>query len=200
MITNRELWLVTLAERLRTPFAMEGKPLPEKLHISVGFPSRGALSRSKQSIGECWNADASTDGVHQIFISPVIGDALRAGDILVHELCHAALPAGTRHNRTFAALAKALGLEGKPTATVAGADLIVRLNGLIEDLGPYPQPALRADALQRKKQSTRLLKATCSECGYTVRTTAKWLAIGAPICPTDEVAMTADTDESEDGE
>ena len=36
----------------------------------------------------------------------------------------------------------------------------------------------------KKPQSTRLLKAECGECGYTVRVTKKWLeAKGAPICP-----------------
>lgn len=36
-----------------------------------------------------------------------------------------------------------------------------------------------------KKQSTRLIKATCTheECGYNVRVTSKWLEIGPPHCP-----------------
>ena len=35
-----------------------------------------------------------------------------------------------------------------------------------------------------KKQTTRLKKLKCSECGYTVRTTAKWIeTLGAPLCP-----------------
>ena len=39
-----------------------------------------------------------------------------------------------------------------------------------------------------RKQSTRMLKVSCNdlECpayGYTVRTSAKWLAVGAPKCP-----------------
>lgn len=39
---------------------------------------------------------------------------------------------------------------------------------------------------------SRLVKAACQQCGYTVRVTRKWLAVGAPICPTDNVAMTED--------
>jgi predicted NBD/HSP70 family sugar kinase len=197
---NRELWLATLVDRLRPEFQASGAPLPERLHVSVGFPAKGATRTKGARIGECWPPSASADGSHQLFISPVIGDGLRAGDILVHELCHAALPPDTGHNKTFEALARKLGLAGKPTATVASSELVVRLNGLMEDLGPYPQPALRADALQRKKQSTRLLKAICEHCGYTVRVTAKWLAIGAPLCPTDETPMTVDDSETEDGE
>ena len=35
-----------------------------------------------------------------------------------------------------------------------------------------------------KKQTTRLIKVFCPDpgCGYTVRTTAKWLAVGTPTC------------------
>lgn len=33
------------------------------------------------------------------------------------------------------------------------------------------------------KQSTRLKKCECSQCGYTVRVTQKWLEIGPPHCP-----------------
>jgi len=34
-----------------------------------------------------------------------------------------------------------------------------------------------------KTQTTRLRKACCAECGYTVRVTAKWLEVGPPHCP-----------------
>ena len=45
----------------------------------------------------------------------------------------------------------------------------------------------------RKKQTTRLIKCSCSACGYTARTSRKWLdTAGAPICPTDKKAMVCD--------
>lgn len=34
----------------------------------------------------------------------------------------------------------------------------------------------------KKKQGTRLLKAECEKCGYTVRVTKTWLAVGMPAC------------------
>jgi hypothetical protein len=38
-----------------------------------------------------------------------------------------------------------------------------------------------------KKQGTRMIKVQCSsecECGgYVVRTTAKWIEVGMPVCP-----------------
>lgn len=36
----------------------------------------------------------------------------------------------------------------------------------------------------RKVQSTRLLKACCTSCGYTVRVTKRWADKGLPVCPT----------------
>lgn len=35
-----------------------------------------------------------------------------------------------------------------------------------------------------KKQTTRLLKVECGQCGYTARVTRKWLEVGPPGCPT----------------
>jgi hypothetical protein len=32
------------------------------------------------------------------------------------------------------------------------------------------------------EQPTRLLKLFCRACGYTVRTTTKWVAVGLPVC------------------
>lgn len=185
---NREDWLHGMADRLAPAFAAAGRIVPVKLAISVGFPSRGATSVRQQRIGECWAPTASPDGTVHIFISPVIAEGVRAADVLIHELCHAVLPPKTRHNRTFAALAREMGLDGKPTATTASPDLLKRLNSLVADIGPYPHAPL---LVMRKMatQSTRLLKVSC-ECGYTVRVTRQWLDKGAPICPIDGVEMT----------
>lgn len=40
-----------------------------------------------------------------------------------------------------------------------------------------------------RKGKTYLVKCECSECGYTVRTTQKWLDVGLPICPVDKIGM-----------
>lgn len=46
----------------------------------------------------------------------------------------------------------------------------------------------------KPKQTTRLLKAACNECGYTVRVTQRWLDIGPPHCP-QHGAMSAATED-----
>ncbi len=186
---NRETWLHEMVGRIAPSFAEAGYTLPSSIAVSVGFPSRGALSTKKQRIGECWYPATAADGqTSTIFVSPVLTEGVRVADVLVHELCHAVLPFGVKHKAPFAKLAAKMGLVGKPTATEAGMELVERLNAHIKEVGPYPHAAL-TPFLQEKKQSTRMLKVSCGECGYTVRLTQKWLDLGAPLCPSHNLPM-----------
>lgn len=110
---NREAWLEALAEKLRSDFESVGLPLPEVIHYAPGFPSKMALSKKKRRIGEHWHGRASKDSGHQIFISPLLTDDIEVAETLVHELLHAALPAGSKHGPKFKAGMQKLGLEGK---------------------------------------------------------------------------------------
>lgn len=195
---TREEWLNELSVKLRPMFEDAGHPLPANLRISVGFPPRGGTSLRKPVIGVCFYSDASDDQTFEIFISPTIGDGLRASDVLVHELCHAVLPKGTKHNRTFAKLAKKMGLDGKPTATIASDELAATLTDLIADLGDYPHAELHP-LIERKKQTTRMLKAACAECGYTIRVSKQWLEVKTPICPVHGRDMEYDAPEEDPG-
>jgi len=129
----------------------------------------------------------SADKTHEIFVSPTVADSLHAGGILMHEIIHAIVGTHEGHKGPFVTLARAVGLEGKPTATNPGKALTRRLNALIGELGPYPHATL--SLIQIKKAGTRLIKVACPACGYTVRATRKWLEIGSPICPTDKIDM-----------
>lgn len=51
----------------------------------------------------------------------------------------------------------------------------------------WPAGALTRSMI--KKKGTYLIKCECPDCGYVVRTTAKWLELGDPICPVDNVGM-----------
>jgi hypothetical protein len=165
---------------LRPDFARLGAPVPAALHVSIGFPSTRALRRR---IGECWPPEASRDGIPHLFVSPLLGDALPVLATLVHELVHAAVGTRARHGAPFRRLAVALGLAGRMTATVAGPALEAQLRDLAARLGPFPHAGLVAGAAGRPKQSTRLLKLSCPACGYTIRATARWIAVGLPVCP-----------------
>jgi hypothetical protein len=184
---TREEWLITLAEMMRPVFADLGYTLPEKLRVSVGWPSSKALAGKggSRAIGQCFYPECSKDKATELFISPVLEDGMRVADTLAHELAHAALGKGHGHGPKFARVAKALGLEGKPTNTVAGEAFIQWAKPLVAALGKYPHAALDVTKGQTK-QSTRMLKVSCPECGYSVRTTQKWLDVGTPTCPCGE--------------
>jgi len=85
------------------------------------------------------------------------------------------------HKGKFPRLAKAIGLEGKMTATTAGETLAARLRAMTDAIGPYPHAEL-THSNAPKKQGCRLLKVVC-ECGCVVRMTRKWLdEVGPPTC------------------
>jgi hypothetical protein len=174
---TREEWLNASAEVFRPWFEDEGHEYPVPLRISCGLA--GARIGGKR-IGECWSDEASKDSAREVFISPELDDPTRVLDVLLHELCHAVLPFGVGHGKPFARLATALGLAGRMTATYASPELQERLNAISADLGPYPHAALTAAA--RKKQTTRMLKIECPDCGYTARAALKWIAVGIPTC------------------
>lgn len=184
----REAWLYQLAEHLRPIIAEHGAECPA-VRIGVGFTSGGIRGRS---IGECWAPEATADQTHAIFLRPNEDDGPNVAATLLHEMIHAAVGIDAKHGPKFRAVAVACGLEGKMTATHAGPDLAARLHTLCEQLGPYPHAALTGGATTAKpKQTTRMVKIECPECGYVCRTTRKWLdEAGAPICPTDHEPMT----------
>lgn len=179
---TREEWLQACVDVLRPAFKAAGQPLREAIRVSCAFPKRAR----NRAIGQHWSPEASTDKHHEIFISPVLDQPLRVADVLAHELVH------THHANhkpsEFGKLARALDLEGKLTATMGGEKFKQRFGKGIAALGVYPHKAMRMTATG--KQSTRLLKCECEQCGYVARVTRKWIeAAGAPICPEDEIAM-----------
>lgn len=184
---NREQWLTEATERLRPLFIEAGLSVPE-IRVSVGWPSKGATSNKNRTIGQCWYGESAEDGLPQVFISPVLSEPVDVLGTLVHEMLHAALPTDTGHKGAFVTGMKAIGLVGKPTATSAGSELEARLRDVAEALGEFPHAKLNPVA--KPKQSTRLIKAMCADCGYTVRVTRKWLdEVGAPICPCNNESM-----------
>ena len=113
----------------------------------------------------------------------MVDDPLQVFATLVHELAHAATD-GDGHGARFVRCVRGLWLEGKPTATVAGETFKKNFANLLDSLGDYPHARLNIEAV-RKKQSTRMLKAACPSCGYTVRLSQYWANQGLPVCPND---------------
>jgi predicted Zn-ribbon and HTH transcriptional regulator len=189
-MNNREQWLKAAVAQLAVEFKNRtGHEIPPVL-ISVGFPSKNPLGRNRRSIGQCWPRICGATGENQIFISPVIENATEVLAIVVHELCHAIDDCANGHKKPFIKLARAMLLEGKITATVAG-DAFKReiVEAVLVALGKYPHGALTATGTKQKAQSTRMIRCKCPECGYTVRTTRVWIAQATPMCPIHSVEM-----------
>lgn len=184
---TREQWL-SEAVALMTPlFVQAGYKVPV-VRVACGWPSTGGLSLKKRTIGQHWAPLAASDKVGQIFISPWLdGNPNEPQGILptlVHEVVHAVVGNENKHNKVFGKCARAVGLEGKLTSTVAGKDLLAKCEAWFKTLGQYPHGQLDSLKSPVKKQTTRMVKCVCDECGYTCRTTRKWLdEVGAPICP-----------------
>jgi hypothetical protein len=183
---NRETYLETAIVEMRPLFKQHGFPLPRKIKVTCGWPSKSAGRSSKRRVGECWDKSASAAGNTEISISPVLDNPIQVLDVLVHELVHAAVGTACGHKGPFRTLALALGLEGRMTATTAGPELKKHLKVIAKTLGKYPHSKIDFNA--REKQTTRLLKVTCRDnnCGMIFRTTNRWVAVavGGFICPT----------------
>ena len=201
---TREGWLHQAIEAFRPRFVEIGLPLPDKLHVSVGF-GYGSRAETKFILGQCWARRASADGVNHIFLGPQEGDPAAMLVSLLHELIHAADDCASGHKGTFAEAATRLGFEGPMTQTPPGLELTAEVIPLAEALGPFPHGKLNPTMASPRasppgaspapdpggkihsgpgKQGTRMIKLTAAGCcGYTVRTTQKWLELGDPQCP-----------------
>jgi hypothetical protein len=178
---HREAWLHAVTERLRPIFASHDGTIPDNIRLTCGFPSVRAFATPQRG-GECWSDANSADGHFEIMVSPVLADPMRVAGVLAHELVHATVGTECGHKRPFAKLARAIGLEGKMTATTEGDAFEQAVAPILDAVGPYPHAELSKSA--RTKQGTRLLKLQCPTCPYTVRITRKWLDdVGAPACP-----------------
>jgi hypothetical protein len=178
---TREAWLNAAADRLNDLIAEKTDLKPSsRVLVSAGWPRR---DKGGKVIGQCYPSKTSM-GVNHVFISPTQSSPTRVLDILLHELVHAADDCQNQHKGPFTRAIRALGLEGKPTATTAGKDLTVTLKGIVKDLGPYPHTVLTpGDYGPAKPQTTRMLKVECPECGCVIRMTRKWLdEAGTPRC------------------
>lgn len=163
MHATREAWLVAACPSLGEIIREAGAECPP-VAVSIGFPrGRGGASTR---IGQCWAGHLAADGQPAIFVSPILDDPVRILDVLLHELIHAAVGLEHGHRGHFAAVAKACGLVGKPSATTAGEGLKLRLNTIADALGPLPHAALTVEDTVRPGSRLRLYEC---ECGVKVR-------------------------------
>ncbi len=167
---TREAWLNEAADlilfEVLGPVTGAGSLESYKIKISVGF-SRTHKSNSRLVLGTCFAKAASSDGYSEIFISPIADDSMQILATLAHELIHAIDDCKSGHKGFFAKTARAIGLEGALTATVAGIKLKAKLAEYVELLGPIPHSKI--NLADQKKQANRNILVSCN-CGFRFRT------------------------------
>ena len=170
--------MMALAEKLRPMFMSIDAKIPDRFRISLSLMKGKAL-------GVCYDVTCSADHTYEILVKIDQADPLEVAAIVTHELIHASIGIDCKHGPEFKKVALALGLEGKMTHTRPGDRFRANIGPILEEMGPFPHARLDLDGKRvgPKKQTTRMHKAVCNECGYTVRVAAKWVAIGRPGCP-----------------
>lgn len=177
---TRESWLAQAIDSLRPAFQAHGVTLPARIRIACGFPS--TFTRSG-TLAECWADADSADQTFEVLVSPTLADPVPVLAQVVGAVAHAAPGAMSHTSGAYIELAANLGLcpAGDNWRQVQGAeDFATTYAQMLADLGPYPHAAILTGA--KKVQSTRMLKAICPTCGYTIRLSAKWADKGLPIC------------------
>ena len=176
---DRESWLNAAAVLIQAEvFTLAQIPAEvwdaKKYRITCGFPIgyRGSKTR-KVVLGQAFDPSISADGAYEVCINMLLDNPIEVLETEAHELGHVHAGIACGHRGEFRRVARAIGLTGPLTATVAGPALRATLQGIAEQLGKYPHAAI--DPTLRKKQGTRLLKIECWDCGFIARVSGKWI-------------------------
>lgn len=186
--TTREQWLrEVLLWTSKDLFGCGDAPSqPNNIRVSVGFPSSGGLGKKRRVIGECWSYECSDGAFSEIFINPVLSDGVEVVSTLIHEVVHATVGVLEKHRGQFIVASKSVGLQRPWTATTATPELGDKIRHFLSGFDPYPHSKLTPRKLigPTKPQKNRQLKLECPDpaCGYTIRTTRKWIELGMPTC------------------
>jgi len=175
---TREQWLERAVDVIRASVKKTVQVPPVK--VSCSWPGGGD---SNKRIGECWATQASKAGINEVFVSPKIEDPVRVLGILCHELAHAVDNCTSGHKAPFVAIAAKMGCEGKPTQMVPKVEVSAAwAEKVTKKHGPFPHRTLDKSMSPVKKQTARMLKLECVECGAVWRMSAKH-AINVTMCP-----------------
>lgn len=197
---TREAWLEAAITMFRPMFAQVGFPLPELIHVSVGF-GFGTKAESKHIAGQTTHTSVSADGANHVFISPEVDDTAYVLALMLHELAHCALDNADGHKGRFAEIMTALGMTSPFTQAVPDISLAAELMVIAEELGAYRHAKLDMVLLRSpvkvgpdgqvaprptsgpKAQTNRHVKLSCAEHShYSLRMSRSTFELGAPLC------------------
>ena len=178
---DRETWLNAAAVLMQASVFTDAAIEPQawesvRYRVTCGFPLgyRGSRGTKQITLGQAFDPSISADGTYEVCVNPIMDAPSDVLAVLAHELVHVYCGIECGHRGAFRRVAVAIGLAGKMTATVAGSKLAETLADIADQLGPYPHAKI--DPTLRKKQGTRNLKLVCNECGFTARTSGKWMS------------------------
>lgn len=148
-MTTREEWLNEAARLLKEKvFNKPNRRVPQKVAISCGVPKG-----SSAAVGQCWDATMTKDGTSHVFVCPSQEEPRKVVEILTHELVHTSVGVPQGHGKEFGRVARAVGLEGKLTATkvTERSPLYPTIGNIVEKLGPYPHRALNKNGRLKQR-------------------------------------------------
>ena len=188
---TREAGLEAFIEEARPIFESVGFPIPEKVKVSIGYPPNSRARKGSKEIAVCIRNTASGDNHWQIFISPDNHTPVDVFAALTHELAHTmtefSIGTDNPHGRIFGKCARALGLEGKLTATRPGAAWFNWASPIVESIEmPYAHINLSDGVVNKPTKGTFGLKIECPVCKWHARASSKnSLDLGISLyCPT----------------
>ena len=178
---DREAWLTDAGNIILNELLSQYSELPARpWRVSVGVPG----SRGGGVIGVCWPSARSEDGTNEIFITPAIDETTDILSILIHELIHYLDDCQSGHKGEFKRVSKAVGF--RPPLTKFNYENTTQkfkdyVGSLASFLGPFPHAKL--DLKSVKKQKIKMKKLLCGECGFSARTTEKFMVnLNFPAC------------------
>jgi hypothetical protein len=179
---TREAWLEGAVQVIRSAVSQQGVDVPP-VKVSCSWPGGGSPVRR---IGECWSRAASQAGINEVFISPRIADSVTVVAILAHELAHAVDDCVNGHKTGWVAIARQMGLTGKPTQMQPPAELAQAWTArVVARFGEFPHSTLDKSMSPVKPQKARMLKCACGSCGAIWRLTQSVIDMveGNMSCP-----------------
>ena len=184
---TRDQWLNGFIEMAREAFEAARLPLPEKVRAAICPPHRA----KQKYVGLCWSDAVSEDNGREIWVTAGETDPVRVAGILVHELCHAALPHAEKHGKAFRRLATDMGLEGPMRATTEGEDFKNLWAPILRKLGPLPAARFTAGfAVDFRVQKTpKMTNVACPECGFVAKVRLDQMELGRLMCPAHGVRL-----------
>jgi len=179
---SRQEWLTLVAGEMEKWFEELSFPVPA-YEIRSGFHSSGKRSNA---IAEAWLKDGDDqDETYVIFVRPDVEDEVNISASIAHQFCLISVGKRDHSGHLFRHVSISIGLKGRKTETKPGTIFKELLKPVLTKVGKLPATSYKmAQTSTPMRQTTRMKKVECPECGYVARVSRKWIdKLGPPHCP-----------------